>query len=75
MLTSAKLKKALVLKGIFSETTYECALTYQISSFEFLTGCVIPPSSRTPTSKRTPKKPTQISVKVIIGFEKFSSKS
>ena len=25
--------RALVLKGIFSETTYVCVLTYQISSF------------------------------------------
>ena len=27
-----KIKKALVLKDIFSETTYVCVLTYQISS-------------------------------------------
>ena len=29
----SKNKKALVLKGIFSWTTYVCVLTYQISSF------------------------------------------
>ena len=32
VLRSAKLR-VLVLKGIFSETTYVCVLTYQISSF------------------------------------------
>ena len=32
-----KIKKALELKGIFSETTYVCALTYQISSLIILT--------------------------------------
>ena len=31
----SKIKKTLVLKGIFSETTYVCILTYQISSFNF----------------------------------------
>ena len=29
----SKIKEVLVLKGIFSETTYMCILTYQISSF------------------------------------------
>ena len=29
----SKIKRALVLKGIFSETTYVCVLTDQISSF------------------------------------------
>ena len=29
----SKIKRILVLKGIFSETTYRCVLTYQISSF------------------------------------------
>ena len=29
----SKIKEVLVLKGIFSETTYVCILTYQISSF------------------------------------------
>ena len=28
----SQIKKALVLKGIFSETTYVCILTFQISS-------------------------------------------
>ena len=29
----SKIKKALVLKGVFSETSYACILMYQISSF------------------------------------------
>ena len=29
----SKIKRALVLKGIFSEITYECVLTCQISNF------------------------------------------
>ena len=29
----SKIKRALVLKGIFSESMYECVLTCQISSF------------------------------------------
>ena len=29
----SKIKGVLVFKGIFSETTYVCVLTYQISSF------------------------------------------
>ena len=29
----SKIKRALVLKRIFSETTYECVLTHQISIF------------------------------------------
>ena len=28
-----KIKKGLVVKGIFSETTYVCLLSYQIPSF------------------------------------------
>ena len=29
----SKIKGLLVLKGIFSETTYMCVITYQVSSF------------------------------------------
>ena len=62
----SKIKRFLVLKGIFSETTYQCVFTYQISSFQhnsskFQTGGVILPRPL-PTSKRVPKKPTQIRV-------------
>ena len=66
MLTRCKIKRALVLKGIFSETTYVCVLTYQISSFQhnskrFQTrGVILPPS----TSRQTPKEPTQLRVNV-----------
>ena len=53
----SKIKRILVLKGIFSETTYRCVLTCQISSFqhnsnEFQTGGtrlikkIIPPDKR-----------------------------
>ena len=28
-----KIKRILILKGLFSETTYECVLKYQISNF------------------------------------------
>ena len=61
-----KMKRVLVLKGIFSETTYVCVLTYQFQASSIILtsfkqeggGGVLPPS----TSKRTPKKPTQIRV-------------
>ena len=49
----SKVNRALVLKGIFSETTYVCVLTYQISSFqhnsnEFQTGeIILPPHLKT----------------------------
>ena len=33
----SKTKQVLVLKGVFSDTTYACELTYQISGFKFLT--------------------------------------
>ena len=60
----SKIKRALVLEGIFSETTYVCLVTNQISSFshnsnEFWRGGNFTPS----TSKWAPKKPTQIRVK------------
>ena len=32
----SKIKRALVMKGTFSETTYVCVLTYQISSFQHI---------------------------------------
>ena len=59
----SKIKWVLVLKIMFSETTYVCLFTYQISSFQhtfnsFRQGVIL-----TPTAKRTPKKPTQIRVK------------
>ena len=60
----SKIKRALVLKSIFSETQYVCVLMCQIWSFwhdsnEFRTGVILQPT----TSKRTPKKLTQIKVK------------
>ena len=64
----SKIKGALVLKAIFSETIYMCVFTYQIpcstillTSFKRVRGSDFVPS---PTSKRTPKKPTQIRVKI-----------
>ena len=64
-----KIKRALVLKSIFSETTYGRVLTCQIQhSSIILTSFrqeVILPSPH-PTSNRTPKVlPTQISIKEI----------
>ena len=63
----SKIKKFLVLKGIFSKTTYVFVLTYQISSSshnsdKFYAGTT--PS--TPTAKRTRKKLSQIKVKQIV---------
>ena len=66
----SKIKRALVLKGIFSETGYVCVITYEIASLqhnsdEFQTGVILlpPPSPTTTTLKRTPKKHTKIRVK------------
>ena len=56
MLTSAKIKNVLVLKGIFSETTYVRTRIYQISSFKHIS----------PTSKRTHKKPTHYELELQI---------
>ena len=50
----SKIKSALVLNGIFSETTYVCAQGWERGG-----GIILTPL---PTSKRTPKKPTQIRV-------------
>ena len=54
----SKNKRVLVLKGIFSETTYVFVLTYQISSFWHSPNEIAaPPSPPLPlTLKRTPKK-------------------
>ena len=69
----SKIKKTLVIKGIFSEITYERLLACQILHFqrnsnEFLTGggggIILPPSFH--TSKQTPKKPTQIWVNIVV---------
>ena len=62
----SKIKEALVLKSIFSETTNVCVLTYQVSSFycnsnEFWIeggGRVLLPPPTYPTSKQTPKSQT-----------------
>ena len=59
-----KLNGALVLKGIFSETTYVYVYLrtkFQVSSIiltSFRQGVILPP----PTTKGTPEKLTQISV-------------
>ena len=62
---TGKFKGILTLKGVFYETIYVCVLTYQISSFS-----IILTSFRQgvihPAAKRTPKKPSQIRVKVIV---------
>ena len=68
----SKIKRALVLKGTFSETKYACVLSakfhvYIIILTSFRQGWVIlPPPSPScptcPTSKRITKKPTQIKV-------------
>ena len=64
-----KIMKALVLKGIFSEAIYVCVFTNENSSFQCNSnkfqagGGKFTPS---PTSKRTPKEPTQIRVKMTI---------
>ena len=60
-------KKALALKGIFSETTYVCVRTYQILSLDFRKGRG-DNFTPLPTSKGTTKKPTQIRVKVIVMY-------
>ena len=69
----AKIKGALVLIGIFSETRYLCVLMCQISSFQRSSKSFIqhqvreqfysPLPPRYPTSNQIPKKPTQIRVK------------
>ena len=62
----ASIKRALVLKGIFYETTSACVCLhtkFQVSSIiltSFRQGVILPLS---PTSKQTSKKPTQIRVK------------
>ena len=51
----SKIKKFLVLKGIFSKTTYVFVLTFYAGT-----------TPSTPAAKRTPKKLSQIKVKQII---------
>ena len=63
MLISAKLRGSWLLKGIFSKTTYVCVLStkFQVSSIiltSFRQGVIL----SSPTSKRTPKKPTQFQI-------------
>ena len=68
-ITKTENRRVLVLKGMSSETTYVCVLTWQISS-----SSIILTSFRQeggggsnfipPTLKQTPKKPTQIRVKL-----------
>ena len=66
----SKIQRALVLKGMISETTFVWVVTYQISSCqrnsnEFQTGG----GSFTPSpSKQTSKKPTQIRIIVYYYF-------
>ena len=62
---TGRFKGILTLKGVFYETIYVCVLTHQISSFSitltsFRQGVIHP------SAKRTPKKPSQIRVKVIV---------
>ena len=62
----SKIKEVTELKSIFSETAYVCVLKYQISSLqrnsnEFQTGEDFTPKK----TKQTPKKPTQIRVKLV----------
>ena len=65
----------MVLKGVFSETTYVCMCVdlrnkFQVSGIILTSfrqgGNSLPP----PTSKRTPKEPTQISVKLLFVLQK-----
>ena len=70
-ITKTENRRVLVLKGMSSETTYVCVLTWQISSSSIIltsfrqegggggASNFIPP-----TLKQTPKKPTQIRVKL-----------
>ena len=64
----SKIKRTLVLKGIFSKTSYVFVITYQITSFqhnsnEFQTGVYFTSPPPPATLKRTPKKLTKIRVK------------
>ena len=70
-----------MLKGIFSDPKYVCVLKCQfevssmiLTSFRQRRGKVIPPPPHQ-TAKKTPKKPTQIRVKVIqTVFNAFKTK-
>ena len=68
----SKNKEVLLLKDVFSETTYMCVLMYKfqvanIGLTSFRQGVILPPThpTHTHTTKGTPKKPTQIRVKRI----------
>ena len=68
---TSKIKRVLVLEGIVSKTTYVCVLTYQISifwhnsnEFQVVGGVIL----TLLTSKRTPKKPSQIRVNILVYF-------
>ena len=67
-ITKTENRRVLVLKGMSSETTYVCVLTWQISSSSIILTSFRQEGGGSnfipPTLKQTPKKPTQIRVKL-----------